>query len=105
MIALTLAAMAILVFASRYLFLEPRLPLELGPKLRRLMAYATPAVLSAVIAPMVLIHQDQINYSWQNPYLLGAIAAIVIMLLTKNTLLTTLLSMALFVLLKFWVFV
>ncbi|WP_299771028.1 AzlD domain-containing protein [uncultured Pseudoteredinibacter sp.] len=104
MIALTLAAMALLVFASRYLFLEPRLPIELGPKLRRLMGYATPAVLSAVIAPMVLSHQGELVTDWQNPYLLGAIAAVLIMLLTKNTLLSTVLSMVLFVMLKFWLF-
>ncbi|MBB6519987.1 AzlD domain-containing protein [Pseudoteredinibacter isoporae] len=104
MIALTLAAMAVVVFASRYLFLEPRLPMELGPKLRRLMGYATPAVLSAVIAPMVLIHQGQLNSDWQNPYLIGAIAAVLIMLLSKNTLLSTVLSMLIFVALKFWLF-
>lgn len=105
MIALTLAAMTLLVFASRYLFLEPRLPIELGPKLRRLMGYATPAVLSAVIAPMTLSHQGTLVTDWQNPYLLGAAAAVLIMVLTKNTLLSTILSMMIFVVLKFWVFI
>ncbi|MBT4078722.1 MAG: AzlD domain-containing protein, partial [Gammaproteobacteria bacterium] len=33
MIWLTLLAMATLVFISRYIFLEPKLPIRLGPKI------------------------------------------------------------------------
>ncbi|WP_286238637.1 AzlD domain-containing protein [Neptuniibacter halophilus] len=93
---LLMLGMAALVFASRYLFLEPRLPLKLNEEVLRLLSYSAPAVLAAVIAPLVFVHQEQVDISTDNPYLLGAVAAIGLMLITRNTLLTATLSMGLF---------
>lgn len=93
---LLLILMAIVVFASRYLFLEPKLPLRLNDKVLRLLSYSAPAVLAAVIGPLVLFHDGELNLNPLNPYLVGAMAAIILMLLTRSTLITAMLSMGLF---------
>ncbi len=93
-------AMAAVVFASRYLFLEPRLPLKLNDEALRVLSYSAPAVLSAVIGPLVFIAEGELNLNPTNPYLTGAVAAVALMLITKNTLLTAVLSMGLFLLIN-----
>ncbi|MBT2914758.1 AzlD domain-containing protein, partial [Vibrio anguillarum] len=42
MILLSILAMTALVFMSRYLFLEPKLPLRLNPVIQRLLTYSIP---------------------------------------------------------------
>lgn len=100
MIYLQICAMALLVFASRYLFLEPRIPLRLGEKAQRLLAYSSPAVLSAIWAPIVFTPHQELWISSDNPYLWGALIAALIAWKTKNVLLTTVLSMVIFLLLN-----
>jgi len=96
MIWLTIVSMAALVFISRYLFLEPRLPLRLNDNLQKVLAYAAPAVLTAIITPIVWISDHQISLSIDNSYLVGTIFACLLAYFTRNTLLTVLASMALF---------
>lgn len=103
MIMLTIFALTLLVFASRYLFLEPGLPLKLGHKTQRFLSYASPAVLTAIWAPIVFIPDGKLDLSAHNPYLLGALVAALIAWKSKNVLLTTIISMILFLLLKVWV--
>ncbi len=55
MIMLSIFAMTALVFLSRYLFLEPKLPLRLSPTLQRLLSYSGPSVPPAMWAPFVLL--------------------------------------------------
>jgi branched-subunit amino acid transport protein len=91
-----LILMAVIVFVSRYLFLEPKLPLRLNDEVLRFLSYSAPAVLAAVIGPLVLLDNGELNLDPANPYLLGAISAVLLMLITKNTLLTAVASMTLF---------
>lgn len=91
-----LILMAVIVFVSRYLFLEPKLPLRLNDEVLRFLSYSAPAVLAAVIGPLVLLDNGELNLDPSNPYLLGAITAVLLMLITKNTLLTAVASMTLF---------
>lgn len=100
MIILSILAMTCLVFVSRYLFLEPRLPLRLSPGLQKLLSYSSPAVLTAIWAPIVFTHDAKLNTSVQNPYLWAAILAGIIAWKTKNVLLTTVISMMAFLLLN-----
>ncbi|MGD8110831.1 AzlD domain-containing protein [Vibrio sp. TRT 21S02] len=103
MIMLSILAMTALVFLSRYLFLEPKLPLKLNPQAQRLLSYSGPAVLTAIWAPIVFLpHDNELWLSPNNPYLLGAILAAVIAWKTKNVLLTTLISMTAFLIFKLW---
>ena len=94
-----LLLMALLVFVSRYLFLEPRLPIRLGPRTLHFLHYTGPAVLTAIWAPIVFNQQGNLALSLDNPYLVAAGLATILALTTRNVLLTTIISMALF----FWI--
>lgn len=100
MILLSIFAMTLLVFVSRYLFLEPRLPLRLNPQAQRLLSYSSPAVLTAIWAPIVFMPDKELWLTPDNPYLIGAIVAALTAWKTKNVLLTTFISMAVFLVLK-----
>lgn len=100
MILLSIFAMTLLVFVSRYLFLEPRLPLKLNPQAQRLLSYSSPAVLTAIWAPIVFMPDKNLWLTPDNPYLIGAIVAAFTAWKTKNVLLTTFISMAIFLVLK-----
>ncbi|MCZ4293486.1 AzlD domain-containing protein [Vibrio sinaloensis] len=100
MIMLAILAMTSLVFLSRYLFLEPRLPLRLNPQAQRLLAYSSPSVLTAIWAPIVFMPEQELWVSANNPYLIGALVAALLAWKTKNVLLTTIVSMVLFLCLK-----
>jgi len=100
MIMLSILAMTALVFLSRYLFLEPRLPLRLNPQAQRLLTYSSPAVLTAIWAPIVFMPEQQLWLSTSNPYLIAAVVAAVLAWKSKNVLLTTIISMLVFLALK-----
>ncbi len=95
-----LLTMAALVFISRYLFLEPRLPIRLGPRTLHFLHYTGPAVLTGIWAPIVFNQNNTLDFSLQNPYFTAAIAAAIIAFTTRNVLLTTVISMALFFFLR-----
>ena len=103
MILLSIFAMAALVFFSRYLFLEPKLPIRLNAKAQRLLAYSSPAVLTSIWAPIVFLQDGELAISPANPYLIGAIVAAFLIWKTKNVLWTTVISMAVFLLFKLWI--
>ena len=104
MVLLSIFAMAALVFISRYLFLEPKLPLKMSAKLQRLLTYSSPAVLTAIWAPIVFTNEHKLQLHAQNPYLWAAILAALIAWKTRNVLLTTVISMVVFLVLNLWVF-
>lgn len=104
MIILSILAMTALVFVSRYLFLEPKLPLRLSPGLQRLLSYSGPAVLTAIWAPIVFTHEKTLWLEGSNPYLWAALLAAILAWRSKNVLLTTVVSMGVFLLLNLVVF-
>ncbi|WP_261818223.1 AzlD domain-containing protein [Vibrio gallicus] len=104
MTLITIFILASLVFFSRYLFLEPKLPLRIAPWLQRILSYSGPTVLTAITAPIVFTPQDTLWVSLYNPYLLCAILAIIIIYRTHNVLLTTVVSMMIFLVLNNLVF-
>lgn len=104
MILFSILAMAALVFFSRYVFLEPKLPLRLAPQLQSMLGYSGPAVLTAILAPIVFSPEGELWIAVDNPYLLCAILACVIIYKTGNVLLTTVLSMVVFLVLNNLVF-
>ncbi len=96
MIWLTIISMAALVFGSRYLFLEPKLPVRLSKNTLTFLSYSAPAVLTAIFAPIVFIQEGKLDLSLDNSYLICAIVATILAYTTRNVLLTTLVSMGLF---------
>lgn len=104
MILFYILAMAGLVFLSRYFFLEPKLPLKLGNRTQRLLAYSSPAILTSLFAPIVFVREGALAITYTNPYLIGALFAAVMVWRTHNVLWTTIVSMGLFLVLKLVVF-
>ncbi|WP_299018288.1 AzlD domain-containing protein [uncultured Photobacterium sp.] len=102
MIWLIIFSMATVIFISRYLFLEPRLPVRLNSQVQRLLSYSSPAVLTAIWAPIVFMPEGELSVSISNPYLIAAVVAAVLAWKTKNVLLTAVISMALFFVLHHW---
>ncbi len=100
MVYFTILVLTLVVFASRYLFIEPKVPLRLGHNAQRFLSYASPAVLTAIWAPIVFIPGGELQLAVTSPYLLGAIFCIALAWWKKNVLLTTLLGMAFFLCLK-----
>ena len=78
MTLMTILLLACITFTTRYLFLEGRLPIRLGPNVRHLLSYSGPAVLTAIAAPTLLVHQQQLDLASDNAYLWGALMAIVV---------------------------
>jgi len=96
MIWLIIVGMASLVFISRYVFLEPKLPLRLSHNTQRFLSYSAPAVLTAILAPIVLVRENALAITLDNNYLIGAVIACLLAYFTRNTLLTALVSMGVF---------
>lgn len=96
-ILLTVAA---LVFGSRFLLMEPWLPLKLSETVQQVLSFSAPAVLTAIAAPIVFIREDQFNLSVDNHYLIVGIIVVFLALMTRNTLLTVVLGMVSFLALR-----
>lgn len=99
---LLIFAMGLVVFLNRYAFLEPRLPLRLSSNARQFLGFAVPGMLTAICGPIIFLPGHQLDLSLANPYLLGSLVAIALVLLTRSVLLSMLASMAIFFLLCSW---
>ena len=96
MIWLIILAMLAIVFASRYVFLEPRLPIRLGTRTQRFLSFTAPAVMTAIWAPIVFIQEQELVVSLFNPYLVGALVTAVVAFKTKRALLAAVLGILAF---------
>ncbi|SEG02811.1 AzlD domain-containing protein [Vibrio hangzhouensis] len=101
---LVILVLTLVVFISRYLFLEPRVPLRLSSGAQRFLSYASPAVLTAIWGPIVFLPHGKLALSDNLPYLLAALFAVVLALTTKNVLFTTIISIVVFLVLNLLVF-
>ena len=99
---LLILAMGLVVFLNRYAFLEPRLPLRLSSNARQFLSFAVPGMLTAICGPIIFLPGHQLDLSPSNPYLLGSLVAIALVLLTRSVLLSMLVSMLIFFLLRSW---
>ncbi|WP_332773004.1 AzlD domain-containing protein [Pseudomonas sp. ESBL1] len=99
---LLIFAMGLVVFLNRYAFLEPRLPLRLSSNARQFLGFAVPGMLTAICGPIIFLPGHQLDLSLTNPYLLGSPVAIALVLLTRSVLLSMLVSMLIFFLLRSW---
>jgi len=104
MIMLSIVSMTVVVFLSRYLFLEPKIPLKLNYHAHRLLSYASPVVLTALWAPIVFLPEGKLSLTYSNVYLIGAIFTGLLIWKTNNVLVTIILSMGLFLVLNMGIF-
>jgi branched-subunit amino acid transport protein len=95
---LLIGGMALVTFGIRYPVLAMSGRLQPPPRLLQALTYVPPAVLTAIIVPAVLVESGDLWVSWQNPRLIGAIAALAIGFWRQNLLLTILVGMAAFLL-------
>ncbi|WP_299727157.1 AzlD domain-containing protein [uncultured Endozoicomonas sp.] len=94
-----LLCVAVLVYGSRFLLMEPWLPLRLSQNVQQLLTYSAPAVLTAIATPIVFFPEKQLSISIDNHYLVASIIVVLLAKLTKNTLITVVLGMLCFALL------
>lgn len=92
------AGMALVTFSIRYGLLPLSGRINISGRMRNALRYVPPVVLTAIIVPAVLYPNGQtfLHVSFNNAYLVGAIATVVIGKLSKNLLITILCGMACF---------
>ena len=84
-----IAGMTLVTFVIRYSMFAIAGRIEFPTRLVNALRYVPPTVLTAIIVPAVLIPTgDEINLSYTNPYLVGALIALGVGWLSKNLLLT-----------------
>ena len=92
-----IAGMLLVTFTIRYSMFVVAGRKEFPAWLVRTLRYVPPAVLTAIIVPAVLLPGgDKINFSYTNPYLIGALLACAVGWLSRNLLLTIVLGMLAF---------
>lgn len=84
----------LLTFASRALFLLAGEKATLGPRLRALLAYVPPAVLSALVVPEVFVRDGELLLSANNPRLWAAAIAVLVAWRTRSVLATIAIGLA-----------
>jgi branched-subunit amino acid transport protein len=89
--------MALITFSIRYGLIGMSGRIQLAPQFVQMLRYVPPAVLTAIIAPSILMpNGSELMLTHTNARLIGAIAAILIGYWTKNLLLTIILGMLVF---------
>lgn len=76
--------LALVTFLTRYIFVTPLLPLRMGANLRDFLSYSGPAVMAALIVPILLIRDGEIVVTFDNHHLLAGLAAIAVARITKS---------------------
>lgn len=98
---LTILGMLVVTFSIRFVLYARAHRIQLPIWLEEALAYVPVAVLTAIILPMMLMPNKQIDLSWHNPWLLGGLAAFVIGLMFKKPLLTIAVGVLVFFASKF----
>jgi branched-subunit amino acid transport protein len=92
-----LVGMVVVTFGIRFSMFVLAGRIEFPPQIINALRYVPPAVLTAITIPAVLIPSGTtVDFSYTNPYLVGALAAAVVGWISNNLLLTILAGMAVF---------
>lgn len=95
--------MFLVTFSVRYVLFAMAGKIRFPPWLTTGLNFVPPAVLTAIIVPAVLVPQGEVWVSTANPWLLAAMVAVVVSLVTKNLLATIVVGMVTFLVLRFLV--
>ncbi len=98
---ITILLISLGTFAFRFSFIYLYGKFDLPKWLRRSMHFVPPAVLSALIFPAIIIKENLIWISPQNPRLIAGIIAILIAWRTKSSILTIIVGLGVFWLMIF----
>lgn len=91
-----IAGMALATFTIRYGLLAASSRMSLPPTLLAALRYLPPVVLTAIVVPEVMLREGTLYLDYGNARLIGAIAALVTGLISRNLLLTIVVGMAVF---------
>lgn len=91
----------LITFAMRFSFIYMLGRAALPESLRRMLRFVPAAVLSALVAPDLLLHAGSLDVSPGNTRLIAGLLAVGVAWWTKSTLITILVGMALLVALQF----
>lgn len=92
-----IGGMAIVTFLIRYPVLAMSGRIKLSPKFLQVLGYVPPAVLTAIVAPAVLMPTgNSIDLTYTNARLIGAIATLIVGVWRQNLLLTIVVGMLAF---------
>ena len=90
-------SMALVTLLIRYPVLAVSGRIQFSPQFLQILRYIPPAVLTAIVVPAVLIPTGtQVDFSYTNARLIGAVAAVAIGFWRKNLLLTITIGMIVF---------
>jgi len=96
-----LFGMTCITFTCRYLFFCKTLPFELSGKVKSILSYTAPSVLTAMWVPIVFLSENNIEQPFfTSPFLIAGLACVLLSLKLKNTLVIVILSMLIFLMLK-----
>lgn len=98
---LLITGMFIVTFGVRYVLWGSAGRFRFPPWLSDALGFVPAAVLTAIIVPAVLMPQGELWLSSANPYMLAAMASLLMSLWKNNLLLTIVFGMAVFMLLRF----
>lgn len=101
-LALTVLIIGIGTFIFRFSFIFLYGKMKLPQWVHRAMRFVPPAVLSALVFPAILIKDQELWLSYDNPRLLAGMVAIAIAWKTKNLLLTIASGLGIFWLIVFF---
>jgi branched-subunit amino acid transport protein len=98
---LALLGMTCITFSCRYFFFSTTIPFKLGPKVKRLLSYTAPSVLTAMWVPIVFLgHQETQGDFMSSPFLIAGVTTVLFSLKVKNALAIVIFGMSVFVGLK-----
>ena len=99
---LVLAGMTCITFSCRYLFLSRLVSFELSPRIKRVLSFTAPAVLTAMWVPIVLLgHQSSDVTFFNSPFLYAGLLTVLLSLKIKNTLAVVSIGMCAFMVFRF----
>lgn len=98
---ISIVAMAMITFFTRYLFLVKKLPFTITDKMQQFLSFSAPCILTAIWVPIVFIKDQALFIEPSNPYLIAASIAIILAYKFKNLYLTTIISCGVFFVLTF----
>ena len=97
-----LLSLAVIVFLNRYIFLEPKFAFKLPQFIEQMLQYSAPCLLTAICAPIVFFHGEELRTLPLDAYFLTAILCVVFALISKKILLNLSLSLLCFYALNYF---
>jgi branched chain amino acid efflux pump len=100
-ILLTLVGMGIVTYLTRMFFLISKKDEGMPKFVVRSLKFVPVAVLSAIVAPLILAPEGRLTLTYDSPYFIAGFVTFVIAYLSKNLIVTVFGGMAVILIVKF----